>query len=62
MFLGLDSFGRYIYIVTMDGLKVPICHSDSQVIFEAEVGVGRMRDIAIDDLTMFDGSCPPTGL
>ncbi|KAM9718846.1 MAM and LDL-receptor class A domain-containing protein 1 [Menidia menidia] len=32
-----------------------------QVIFEAEVGDGQRRDIAIDDLTVLNGECPPTG-
>ncbi|TNM98369.1 hypothetical protein fugu_014615 [Takifugu bimaculatus] len=33
-----------------------------QVIFEAIVGTGERRDIAIDDLTVLDGHCPPTGV
>ncbi|XP_047444387.1 MAM and LDL-receptor class A domain-containing protein 2 isoform X2 [Mugil cephalus] len=32
-----------------------------QVIFEAIVGDGPRRDIAIDDLTILNGACPPTG-
>ncbi|XP_034411292.1 MAM and LDL-receptor class A domain-containing protein 2 [Cyclopterus lumpus] len=32
-----------------------------QVIFEAVVGDGLRRDIAIDDLTVLNGACPPTG-
>lgn len=32
------------------------------MIFEAIVGTGARRDIAIDDLTILDGHCPPTGL
>lgn len=31
------------------------------MIFEAVVGTGERRDIAIDDLTVLDGHCPPTG-
>ncbi|KAI3374795.1 hypothetical protein L3Q82_021349, partial [Scortum barcoo] len=32
-----------------------------QVIFEAVAGNGLMRDIAIDDLTILNGACPPAG-
>ncbi|XP_071348966.1 MAM and LDL-receptor class A domain-containing protein 2 isoform X2 [Trachinotus anak] len=32
-----------------------------QVIFEATVGDGPRRDIAVDDLTVLNGACPPTG-
>ncbi|KAF3698789.1 MAM and LDL-receptor class A domain-containing protein 1 [Channa argus] len=32
-----------------------------QVIFEAVVGDGPRKDIAIDDLTVFNGACPPQG-
>ncbi|XP_068593728.1 MAM and LDL-receptor class A domain-containing protein 1 isoform X2 [Cebidichthys violaceus] len=32
-----------------------------QVIFEAVVGDGLRRDIAIDDLTVLNGACPPPG-
>ncbi|KAG7228996.1 hypothetical protein INR49_013229 [Caranx melampygus] len=32
-----------------------------QVIFEATVGNGPRRDIAIDDLFVLNGACPPTG-
>ncbi|XP_041849179.1 MAM and LDL-receptor class A domain-containing protein 2 [Melanotaenia boesemani] len=32
-----------------------------QVIFEAMAGDGVKRDIAIDDLTVMNGACPPTG-
>ncbi|XP_069366962.1 MAM and LDL-receptor class A domain-containing protein 2 [Paralichthys olivaceus] len=32
-----------------------------QVIFEAIAGDGPRRDIAIDDLTVLNGACPPTG-
>ncbi|XP_069014100.1 apical endosomal glycoprotein [Embiotoca jacksoni] len=32
-----------------------------QVIFEAAVGDGPRRDIAIDDLIVLNGVCPPTG-
>ncbi|KAM8850746.1 MAM and LDL-receptor class A domain-containing protein 1 isoform 2-T2 [Spinachia spinachia] len=36
--------------------------SDSyQVVFEAVVGDGPRRDIAIDDLTVLNGACPPPG-
>ncbi|XP_070701014.1 MAM and LDL-receptor class A domain-containing protein 1 [Pempheris klunzingeri] len=32
-----------------------------QVIFEAVVGDGPKRDVAIDDLTILNGACPPPG-
>ncbi|XP_044077011.1 MAM and LDL-receptor class A domain-containing protein 1 isoform X2 [Siniperca chuatsi] len=32
-----------------------------QVIFEAVVGNGPWRDIAVDDLTVLNGACPPPG-
>ncbi|XP_039670520.1 MAM and LDL-receptor class A domain-containing protein 1 [Perca fluviatilis] len=32
-----------------------------QVIFEAVVGNGPRRDIVIDDLTVLNGACPPSG-
>nr|XP_046265191.1 MAM and LDL-receptor class A domain-containing protein 1 isoform X2 [Scatophagus argus] len=32
-----------------------------QVIFEAVVGEGPRKDIAIDDLTVLNGACPPPG-
>ncbi|AWP03839.1 putative apical endosomal glycoprotein-like [Scophthalmus maximus] len=32
-----------------------------QVIFEAMAGDGPRRDIAIDDLTVMNGACPPSG-
>ncbi|KAL6103987.1 uncharacterized protein ACO6RY_13812 [Pungitius sinensis] len=32
-----------------------------QVVFEAVVGDGPRRDIAIDDLTVLNGACPPPG-
>uniref|UniRef100_A0A8C4IDF4 MAM domain-containing protein n=1 Tax=Dicentrarchus labrax TaxID=13489 RepID=A0A8C4IDF4_DICLA len=32
-----------------------------QVIFEAVVGDGPRRDVAIDDLTILNGACPPPG-
>lgn len=44
-----------------DRLLVMIHLSDWQVIFEAVTGVGQRRDIAIDDLTILDGNCPPSG-
>ena len=34
---------------------------DWQVIFEAVAGDGREGDIAIDDLTLVNGPCPPQG-
>ncbi|XP_076003124.1 apical endosomal glycoprotein-like [Genypterus blacodes] len=32
-----------------------------QVVFEAVVGNGTVRDVAIDDLTVLNGACPPPG-
>ncbi|XP_037401783.1 MAM and LDL-receptor class A domain-containing protein 1 isoform X2 [Pygocentrus nattereri] len=37
-------------------------HSTYQVIFEAVVGDGQVKDIAIDDLSVLNGPCPPNGL
>lgn len=31
------------------------------MIFEAVVGNGSRRDIAVDDLTVLNGACPPPG-
>ncbi|KAF7668436.1 hypothetical protein LDENG_00014610 [Lucifuga dentata] len=43
--------------------RVTLLSPDStyQVIFEAVVGDGIRRDIAIDDLTVLNGACPPPG-
>ncbi|XP_076601190.1 MAM and LDL-receptor class A domain-containing protein 1 [Chaetodon auriga] len=42
--------------VTLDSPDTPY-----QVIFEAVVGNGPRRDIAIDDLIVLNGACPPPG-
>ncbi|KAL7876289.1 hypothetical protein AOLI_G00112520 [Acnodon oligacanthus] len=36
-------------------------HSPYQVVFEAVVGDGQVKDIAIDDLSVLNGPCPPNG-
>ncbi|XP_028283475.1 MAM and LDL-receptor class A domain-containing protein 2 [Parambassis ranga] len=43
--------------------RVTLFSPDSpyQVIFEAMAGDGLRRDIAIDDLTVLNGACPPSG-
>ncbi|XP_022096502.1 MAM and LDL-receptor class A domain-containing protein 1-like [Acanthaster planci] len=36
-----------------------VAYSDYQVVFEATVGNGDQGDIAIDDVEIFSGTCPP---
>ena len=36
-------------------------NSPYQVVFEATVGNGDQGDIAIDDVQIFSGTCPPIG-
>lgn len=32
-----------------------------QIVFESVIGSGFKGDIAIDDITILDGACPPAG-
>lgn len=33
-----------------------------QIVFEAVAGEGQVMDIAIDDLSVLNGRCPPYGM
>ncbi|XP_025084894.1 MAM and LDL-receptor class A domain-containing protein 2-like isoform X1 [Pomacea canaliculata] len=46
--------------VWRQGMRTIISHQDFKIVFEGTVGVSYLGDIAIDDVSLQDGPCPPS--